>query len=179
MIHSYLVQRLEKPSTGDESSPVGALLTYGLTATGLSKEARDALKSVCRFDYMGSAEYEFGSVPKAFCEMGKAAKTLIAFEETVHYFYDDWFNKKKIEGDTTLYIICQEADDSEVIESIKEFAIGKGGTKEAVGLNSSLAGTRYAKNIVGWLDLDNGFMFFSDKIMFEKFVALFGIGGIK
>ena len=80
-----------------------------------------------------------------------------------------------------VYVICHKDWKEEVSNRIKAKALGDYGksknnfrTKECVLLNGSLAGKHY-RNTVGWLELDNGYFFFTDKEMFHKVCTLFGL----
>ena len=60
---TYLVQRLKKPYKGNADNPFN--FGGGLLRGGMNEEAYRALNQIFTFDYMGSAEFEFGAVPKA------------------------------------------------------------------------------------------------------------------
>jgi hypothetical protein len=66
-----------------------------------------------------------------------------------------------------------------VIERISAWAIDdnsrKYETKAPVMLDLWLAKPQDKFRTVGWLELDNGYMFFSDKTMFERTCQLFDI----
>lgn len=70
----WLIQRLEKPyvATGDVA-PIFTDNPFsfggGMVNGGFSKEAWAIVKKICGFDYMGSAEFEWGAVPKALGEL--------------------------------------------------------------------------------------------------------------
>lgn len=54
---TYLVQRLNRPTNGyDNPFSFGG----GLKNGGLSEDAMKLLRPIFSFDYMGSAEFEFG-----------------------------------------------------------------------------------------------------------------------
>ena len=171
---------------------------------GLSDEAMDILKDIFSFDYMGAAEYEFGAVPKALSAMFKAgqAGNIVTKEITVKakpnkYDFSKRFNR---EGKSdkynkpapkackkTVYVIAPQELLSHAEQVITDCA-----TKDSYNndirdnprLQSALFEEEYieannyrnARNVsVGWLELDNGFMFFTDKEMFEKCCKLFEI----
>jgi hypothetical protein len=76
---SYLIQRLEEPWGGmaqfkDNPFSFGG----GLRNGGLSQEAMDLIRGIWSFDYMGSAEFEFGAVPEALNAIANCT-TLEAF----------------------------------------------------------------------------------------------------
>ncbi|MFA5298593.1 MAG: hypothetical protein WC389_10360 [Lutibacter sp.] len=177
MHESYLIQRLKKPFEKEPENLLETILAYGLQVTGFNKEASNLLRQFCRFDYMGSAEFEFGAIPKVFGEMIKNRKTLIAKTLQVPYYYKNWDATTPSEGVKLVFYICQQEDEEEVVKRITHLAVGdpKYRTKERVELDKSLADYKYSKDIVGWLELDNGYMFFKDYSMFDSFRSLFGI----
>jgi len=181
---SYLIQRLKKPfkSTVNEKGNLLQQLDNafafggGLKNGGLTKEAMDLLRPIFRFDYMGSAEFEFGAVPQTLAKIveGIVAKEYYHFKIPVQYKHKSWKTGKEETGTTTISVICKKADATEVTARIKQFAKKDfNGTKEMVNLNSALARDEYSKDLGGWLELDNSYMFFSDEEMAEKVINLF------
>lgn len=159
----YYVQRLEKPRGNVNPFSFGG----GLVNGGISKEGMDLLKDILSFDYMGSAEFEWGAVPTALQALAstkmKAATNII----TCH--------KQEV------YIIAPEAIIAEVTEWVTNAADGNHGQlKESLNFKRALLKEKYA-TAVGWLKIeddrrcDEPFMFFIDKQMFENVCKLFGI----
>lgn len=163
---SWLVQRLETPFKGTgilggKDNPFsfgGGYKNGGLTDNGM-----DLLRDIFAFDYMGSAEFEFGAVPEAFAFLARA--TLAASTFTI--------------GDTPIYVLAPAEWLSEVEARIREFAKDYGEDcyrlKEGTRLHAKLQGDKYTERINGWLELDNGFMFFTDREMWEQTCKLFGV----
>jgi hypothetical protein len=157
MESTYLIQRLGKPR--GFINP----FSFGVTGNGmLSKEAQNLLKNIWSFDYMGSAEFEFGAIPKAlqkiaiYCVEGRASTSTIKLGKDVYY-------------------ICEKKDESEVVDRIKKLAKceNKFNLKEYCGLEKNLKGEGYTQRLKGWLELNNGFMFFVDKEMYDTTSTLF------
>jgi len=186
MESSYLIQRLLKPY----KNPVGVLKDNpfsfggGLVNGGLSNEAMDLLRPIFRFDYMGSAEFEFGEVPRTLSKIVENKDKYIAWEFLVNYRYESWFKKKEtFTGKKPVYVICQKDWIDNVKDVIWYHAKNSYGntqhyTKECVFLNRALAENcedEWPKKYQGWLELDNGYFFFSNKEMFDKTCELFGI----
>jgi len=146
----------------------------GLINGGLSKAGMDRLRTIFSFDYMGSAEFEWGAVPAAlqFLAEQRFAKGLIAGVTDVSP--DD--DKKNF-----VYYVCPIQYETNVVKRIKELRLMKGlMLKEHCGLREYFEEKNpryeeYAKRNIGWLELDNGFIFFTDKEVFDKFCLLFGI----
>ena len=168
MKKSYLIQRLEKPQNFVNPFSFGG----GLTNGGLSENAMALLKSIWSFDYMGAAEFEFGAVPEALrflAEQGE--KDNLVFDrirkdnDKKHSFY-------------VIYYICPKPYETEVIERITKLASDKNedyNLKEPTLLTHTLSpeNPKYKPNIQGWLELDNGYMFFTDEAMFQATKKLF------
>ncbi len=167
----WLVQRLRKPFEDGSANPFafGAIGMYG----GLT-EVLKLVSKIFLFDYMGSAEFEWGAVPKALERIWND-NTKKAFEITV----------KTKEGKTgTVYVICGEVITNDVAEWIKRKAYDNYDklcrTKEGVLLQDAI--NNFGKEdenlfgVCGWLELDNGFFFFTNKEMFENTKKLFGMG---
>ena len=181
MQRSWLVQRLEKPHGAtilgrDNPFAFGG----GLRNGGLSGEAMDLLRDVFAFDYMGAAEFEFGAVPKALRSIAQDAKDLAAYMITIPLAAvpPSWRakNAPSPAGDATVYILARANQADEVTERItawtrEEFPR----LKESLHLTSTLRpASEYDGRTVGWLELDNGFMFFTNRPMWEQACALFG-----
>jgi len=184
MKHSYLIQRLTKPWKDNPENPLHKLANAfafggGLMNGGLSKEAMDLFKDVFRFDYMGSSEFEWGAVPEAFNMIAKSIKDYIPYRIAVEYHKEkySWNSNDKTLCRKDVYIICKKEWKEEVNKRIKAYAMGKDydkmGTKEGVQLSYSLADEK--DRVKGWIELDNGYMFFVDNEMFLKTCNLFGL----
>lgn len=189
MNDTYLIQRLRKPY-GSKSIFGSNPFSFGggLRNGGLSDEAMDLLKEVFSFDYMGAAEFEFGAVPKALQLIAKNAGNYEAFSFTfpLSKVKQGWRDKstEKPTGDVIIYVICNKADSKEVTARIKLNASNAGGGNSSAGRNlkepTLLSNTLrpdgdWDPGMLGWLELDNGFFFFTDKEMWEKTAELFGV----
>ncbi len=184
---SWLIQRLEIPR-GRAVTP----FTFGAGGSGgLSKEAIDLVSPIFSFAYMGAAEYEFGSVPKALNTIAKYCGTGSGIAGEL--ILDDEGRK--------VYYICSKEQQPYVEELISYLYSGKHDgayrMRDWVGLRETLrydspdqlklrkaymtenetfeAAKRHLP--LGWLELNNGFFFFADREMFEKSCRLFGVGG--
>lgn len=162
MKNTYLIQRLEKPYGHINPFSFGG----GYVNGGMSKEASEILKNIMSFDYMGAAEYEFGSLPKSLDNIAKSKNEYVSFS-------------KEYNGKVPVYVICHSVMVEEIKRMLSELAKGKIQTKgftnfrAAIGMDSFL--TKEKCKTVGWLELNNDFFFFTDKKMFENVSALFEI----
>jgi hypothetical protein len=197
----WLIQRLNRPFKSD-SGMLGRLAGAfsfggGLVRGGFSKEAWEIVKQLYDFDYMGSAEFEWGEVPKAFHKLMLNAKNLSTFSfEVDRSKYPDKWNtkrivsyhekgKKKIKkvplptGMQTIWVICLEGQSKEVTEFIlndldttyNERASFN--LKEATNIAYMMDPIDgYRNRLVGWIELENPFMYFIDKEMYEGTMKL-------
>jgi hypothetical protein len=168
MKQSYLIQRLKKPYKGNTNNPFN--FGGGLARGGICKDCYDALNQIFTFDYMGAAEFEFGIIPEV---LGRIFR----------YYADGRSVKGRlcIHG-IPVYYLCHEVQKAEVDKRIQEIATGKVRGKERALLDEALASRvpdrvvpeksmKYSdyKDYIGWLELDNDFIFFLDKEPLENF----------
>ena len=165
---TYLVQRLKKPYKGNADNPFA--FGGGLPRGGMNEEGYRVLNQIFTFDYMGAAEFEFGVVPEAIDGIAKG------FAEG-----NGVTGEIEIEG-VPVYYLAHKNVEKETIKRIQDLAkdpfITKMRLKEWTGFDDAISarnGTKkddYAMKYIGWIELDNCFMFFVDKEAFEKFKAL-------
>lgn len=157
MERSRLIQRLNKPAP-----PTPFAFGGGLPNGGLPEQAAKTISAIFSFDYMGAAEFEYGAVP--------AALQFIAVQA----------RKRKIVagkiGD--IYYLCPKSYKNGVLDIIVRLLADESTLRlnEHCGLADHFnKNAPYHRGTLGWLELDNGFMFFVDQEMFEKTKSLFGI----
>lgn len=190
MSRTWLVQRLNPPFRSDHLLAKDNPFAFGggLRNGGLSEDAMALLRPQFDFDYMGAAEFEFGAVPKALQKMAKHAEDLVTStlvfprSEVPAYWQDA---KKGLpepgpEDLAEIYVICQADHTGRVHERIHGWATEtfNSGLKEGTHLSSVLRPPSDKPDLfrsVGWLELDNGFMFFIDRGMFEGVANIFGL----
>lgn len=190
----WLVQRLKNPITNPENmlSKVSEAFAFGggLVNGGLSKEAMKLLRPLFSFDYMGSAEFEFGEVPKALEALAKSASklTVLEVDHKITWKNYDYLRPKKApkkkKPDPTcstlhFYILAKPEDH----ENIKKWIDNK-----EKSLKESLYWDHVAKKQedfyeydvpMGWLPIetpDHPFIMFTDKMTFNAVKKLFNIG---
>jgi len=184
-----LVQRLVKPSKQDKFSQISNAFAFGggFKNGGISEEAMNLIRPIFRFDYMGAAEFEFGNVPKALAKIFDQREQMIHFEILIEpknigkNYQREYANEicpPFPDQSKPVYVFCHKDDRKEVEDFIRYEAKNKHTSqkyclKEGTLLNLSLDPVDSRDGIQGWLELDNGFMFFTDKEMFEKTIALF------
>ena len=159
---TYLVQRLNA-SQGNYDNPFS--FGGGLKNGGLSEDAMKLLRPIFSFDYMGSAEFEFGAIPKCFQSMANRIKEYSTHEIII--------NKMPV------YIICETVNAELINERVKELAKNKIRCKDWTSFNQALGLNKYSKKedcrTIGWLELDNEFLFFVNKDAADKTAQIFGL----
>jgi len=163
MERTYLIQRLNKPEGFVNPFSFGG----GFVNGGLSKEAMKILTPIMSFDYMGSAEFEFGELPRAFrtiekySRQGRAITGSLSLPENVFYLCDRDM-REHVEG------VIRQAYEDESKLRLKEPCH----LREALGIGES---AEFFKDLAGWIELNKGFMFFINQEMFGKCKDLFGV----
>lgn len=183
MRRSWLIQRLTKPRGGSTIFGPDNPFAFGggLRNGGLSDEAMGLLRGIFGFDYMGSAEFEFGAVPEALNGLATDSKQLIGFVLSIPLSTvpPSWREKnaKAPDGAKDVFVICRHDQANEVTRRIEGFATKEfSDTKERVGLTSALRPYNdWDEDVQGWLELNNGYLFFTDQTMYEQTAALFGV----
>lgn len=168
----YLIQRLKLPFN---SSGLLEALSFGggLSRGGISKEAFDIISKIWSYDYMGSAEFEWGDVPKSLDRIVRM-KNIVAFDFTVTATCYDFRSNKKLKNDGVVYVLCDVKFKDTIKEYISNLAkeTNEYHTKEWVGLNNSICNE---SDVVGWHDIRNDYLFFTNKEMFINFCQLIDI----
>lgn len=186
---SRLVQRLHAPYPAQSDTPslvkLGETFAFGggLRNGGLSDNAMDLLRGIFSFDYMGAAEFEWGAVPTALRRIAGNADSFIAFAIpiTLATVAKSMWDKSEEtpQGGTTVKVTCHRDQREEVTSRIRGWAANPHDDKlkEMTMLSDALRPGRPRRDydVCGWLELDNGFFFFTNREMFEKTAALFGI----
>lgn len=170
MKRSWLIQRLQSPYPGCENNPFN--FGGGYARGGIEKNIYAELNRIFRFDYMGAAEFEFGIIPKS---LGRIL-TYYAGGESVN-------GMVRIHG-MPVYYLCYNSDKAEVEKRIKDLSQNKVQLKEYTLFSEALASRvpfdivpekaekyKKYKEYIGWLELDNDFIFFLDKEILERFTG--------
>lgn len=174
---SYLVQRLRKPRGGKFENVFS--FGGGLKNGGLSEEAMELLTGAFSFDYMGASEYEWGAVPEALSTMANAKLTASSFDIDLSGVPGGWRDDRPpLEGTATIYVLCPADVERDVKDRIYVWSRTDrpDDLRDHPQLNSTLRPFKeWDGDVVGWLELDNGFMFFTDREMWEATCTLFGV----
>lgn len=188
----WLIQRLKKPF-GDGRDLGARIFAFGcgLRDGGLSKEAMNILQEIFTFDYMGSAEFEFGAVPDALRSMVTSIADLStsSFEiDQGDIIVEKWESKhfqKPVKGmKKTVYLLAKKSHHGPAEKYIRLLCdVTPPRLKEHPMFRNTLLEPSdpkedWRKETQGWLDLNNCLFFFTNKDMFEKTCALF-LGTVK
>lgn len=154
-----LVQRLRNPD-----GQIHTAFRGGMKNGGLSDEAMESIKQVWAFDCMGNSNFEYGAVAEALTKIRDYTKAGRIFLGEV----------------TSLEVpyICEKGEEDEVEGRIlllydrktspPEFAL-----KENPFFREAITVDKKPYNqFGGWLELDNGFMFFKSRKMYNDTLAI-------
>jgi len=141
------------------------------------------IRGVFSFDYMGAAEFEFGAVPAALQTMDQRRLDLRAssIEIPLSQVATHWRKKANAtppSGQATVYLLAPGEWIEEVDRRVRRWAAD--GWQERLKESTRLSGAlrpveKWDSETRGWLELDNGFMFFVDEKMWRSCCALFGV----
>lgn len=185
----WLIQRLNHPVYLPEGHPLKGKdnpFRFGCGGGRLSKEALDMLRPIFEFDYMGSAEFEFGSVPKALQSMIASVQELCAVSFEIDqgdvYFgsWDERYFKEPVKGVKKTVHLIAKLSHHEPAEKYMRSMLQKdvprlkehSRFKEAF-LDRKSPKEDWLQRTQGWFDIDNCLFFFTDMKMFEQMKALF------
>lgn len=199
MRESWLVQRLKKPPKKTGSPLDLAHRAFGGGALGLTKDAWDLVDQFFEIDYMGSAEYEFGTIPQVLHDLAMDAdskddsKRLVAFSFVIERKNvkenprRKWSNpgrrgKKKAKvppkptEPVTIYVLARGGQREGAEASIRAIVSGERRTRDGSHIEHTLDPiSDFDTKVVGWLELTNGFFFFTDHEMWTGVCRLFGM----
>lgn len=176
---SYLIQRLEQPRGGGLAGAFS--FGGGMKNGGLSDDAMGLLREIFSFDYMGSAEFEWGSVPYALSQIAENVDKYETFKVIVDLSSVPAHWKRKNEkghGSKYVYVIARKGDKEEYTERILKWASEDYNShmKETTHLARTLRPVEdWDRDVQGWLDVSNGVFFFTDLGMFMATANLFGL----
>lgn len=181
MKDTWLIQRLRKPAEDKPLNP----FAFGMGGGRMTPETRQAFKTAFEFDYMGSSEFEWGSVPEALEKIYNDRLSFVTGEVEIpvqKIKLDTWekqhYSLKKDEK-ATIFIWCQPDHLKYAKELVLDLAMHERSNKLK---ERSMLRYQYLEekdghndNLGGWLEMDNGFFFFADQKMFRNTIAVFGV----
>jgi hypothetical protein len=137
------------------------IITWGeeKSENGLSEEAKEIIRKIFTFCYMGKAKFEGGTVAKAITFMWNKKGELIT-------------GKVKTKTSPTYFISLPEHEKhvrtvilnlSEGIDRSEEMIV-----RQYTGFEKVLKDESYDEKLKGWLEINNGFFFFINYKMFKE-----------
>jgi hypothetical protein len=172
---SRYVQRLRQP-TGLAGNPFA--FGAGKRNGGIAGNVMMRLDQLFSFEYMGSAEYEFGAAAQAI----ETLRDHVATGDVLAWSFSPPLTKIE-PSDTTpptavIYVIAPPEHRVEIESRITTWANERWSQslKEAIFLAHVLRQLPDEDlfETCGWLELNNGFFFFSDRVMFEGVANFLG-----
>ncbi|MDG6980968.1 MAG: hypothetical protein JRN51_07640 [Nitrososphaerota archaeon] len=153
-----MLQRLRVPS-GLGMNQWVAFTPFGAGKGGFDDATLKALDDVFDFDYMGAAEFEWGAVPNALSSLRACVKEKRAS-------YGSFLYRSTV----PVYFICAVEDKKRVLGAIRRLVNGSAGTQafRYAGIAEALGRKAKPRDVAGWLDVINHFMFFTDETMYKK-----------
>jgi len=194
----WLLQVLTRPPEKEWDKKVDRVFSFGGGGSGLSKEAWDIIHELFGFEYMGSAEYEFGAPAKALEAIVNLSKdkklirgsiVIDAKEIEVDKFtrgnsnYDPTVKKRGQKStlpppkDTPVYFLCREGYADQVAKIIVLVARGKQQCKEyPQGHQIFDPVTDHDRKKIGWLSVgaNEPWIGMTDKALFDNVAETFG-----
>jgi len=135
--------------------------------SGLEKKTEETLAKIWSWDYMSAAQFEDGiaqRVLKMILEYTKAG--------------DFAAGTCKLDNKKEAYYLCKKEEQQEVEQIIRHLYLNERVYEhllEPAWVRESFNDEDYHEKTAGWLEENNGFMFFKDKKMYEQTLELFGI----
>ncbi len=125
-------------------------------------ERDKGLDRLLNFDYMGSAEFEWGALPKALERMRSSLGS--------YRMYDYAF---KNSPDKLVTVYCRSGQEDIINGYIEELSENKIRLKERCDLSYYIKGDNHYRNNDFWWDIENDFMFWKHNMDFSvKFVEV-------
>ena len=195
MHETSLVQRLRCPwRRDDEPLPVASRVFLPTTVPGTPewKEAATMLHQFISCDTMGAAEYEFGTFREAIARVARDSEELVAFQmvlkaSEIHRTIAATSRSTRAEASrrrSSRFVHPSSIERSTCCAACRRRTKSASGFRQLVGRRWRVKmGTRFDlaldpvekwdADIVGWLELNNGFFFFLDKDMWTATTMMF------
>ncbi|OGI14118.1 MAG: hypothetical protein A3E38_02150 [Candidatus Moranbacteria bacterium RIFCSPHIGHO2_12_FULL_54_9] len=193
---TYLIQRLRLPHEDCAAADFPGDIHSG----GFSDELWNILKQFGFLEYMDAPEFEFGAVPETFQRMALAHRSLAAYTLDISGHPEfpsnerfDAYQSDELEAirtrhmlKTTVFVLAPHFIRPHVEDTLLRIALGDEiDLRKPTRLGESVFCARHWKTgsaeartygkTCGWLELDNGFMFFSDEDTWRNFCDVFGL----
>ena len=172
---TYLVQRLKMPGYGQKAENAEAEFKKGLFVDGekLSSEAMSVFKSLWIWDFMGAAEFEFGSIPKSLRVLARSDFSIWEVSVplsslTKPHLWGKQKYKTREEQEIFFHVVGPAEYKEEINGVILEVCKGKRLKERSYISDTIWIDSDYRDEVRGWFEIDNGFFFFLDQNIAEE-----------
>ncbi len=133
-----------------------------LIQRGKAKHNRVAAKSeslndFIKFDYMGSSEFEYGSLPKSFHKMVDSFRSIVK-------------NKTAI-SDNTIHYICLKKDEEEFLNHLDKLVKSEYMTKEYTDMEKLHKKGNFDFDAEFWWDIENQWIASTNEVLVLNFMS--------
>jgi hypothetical protein len=159
---TWLVQRLLTPLPKTYLAKKHPFIPFGggIPLGGFTYDAWKRINNVFAFDYMCATQYERGAVPTAI-------RTIVLYNNSGNAVTGQVKLAKPV------FYLCEKDMRDEVITRIKGMVKETVKLRDYSFLKETLKKNNTNKRDIGWLELDNGFIFFVDERIFRKSLDMF------
>jgi len=120
-----------------------------------NRNYKSGIDSIVKFDYMGSAEFEWGALPKSLDNIRENIKDYIYFNITI--------------GDKSITVFCKNSQESEVEEYLNGLSKNEMRLKEYSDFNNYIFPSEYFSSETDfWWDIENNLMFWKEDENFQE-----------
>ena len=117
----------------------------------------DSLDDFINFDYMGSAEFEFGALPKSFWIMVDNFETLVRSKTSIK--------------DNVIHYICLGVDEEEFLKHLNKLTKDEYRTKEYTDMEKLCKKGSFDSDTELWWDIENNWIASTKKRLILNFMA--------
>ncbi len=187
----YLMQRLQAPRQHTKTEGPKIHHVFGGAALGLSGDAWKVLDAICTLDYMGAAEYEFGTIPRFLHSFALRREDIrpFVFVLKVGEYNGHWERRHilverplpKMQNHVIFGLhIGNDQHEAALEEAFRLVAQRSSAVyvKEGARMESALDPIKDHENTsrpLGWFCLEDDAMMFVDQTLFESFSELFSV----
>ena len=183
----YLLQGLESPRPDtDGRTRVLERMAFGAGGHGLTEDAEKLVMSIWSWQYMGAGEYERGGMQTALKLMADyhtleklvaAPMEVSGWEPSANRDFS-WYSRGKAKIQTTVFVIGCSRHMDQIKETLNELLGGTLSLKRGISAWDRLFSPASFHNdkdcrFRGALDIENGWLFFTDEAMFRQTCNLF------
>lgn len=166
----WLICRIKEPFRGKNEAAVDPMSVVEGTTERVTEEqvgpAGAIMHQILRVDYMGAAEFEWGSIPYTLTRMAAEREEYGVWQFTLlreDMPPEDWCERRVKKGDAqvltgpvTLFTLSRRGHASDMEVAIRRMISGEQYLKERTMMVDCLKYDQSYNEIVAWLDINNG-----------------------